>query len=702
MRFQPVINLKHPAADLLSGVIVALVSIPISMGYAQIAGLPAVYGLYGSLLPILLFGLLTSSPQFVVGVDAMPAVMVGSAFAGMGLTLGSAEAVALVPVITLCVGVWFLIFWIFRAGRVVKYISTPVMGGFISGIGATIILMQVPKLFGGAPGTGELFALLAHIAAQAGAFHPLSAALGFGTVIVILVSKRLWPKFPMPVVMMVLGVLLTAVCHVDRLGVALLPAVESGLPRLVIPDVGLLAGRAQSIVVLSLTIALVVMAQTLLATNSYAQRYDYPVDNRRELLAYAVMELAACAAGCCPVNGSVSRSGMADQFGCRSQLMSVAASAVMLLVLLFGTPFLRFLPVPVLTGIVAAALIGILEIKMARNLLRVNRREFFIFAAAFFGVLVFGTVGGVVIGVVLSFFAVVVRAVVPPKAYLGMIPGHEDFYNLERNRAAHPIAHTVIYRFSGNLFFANVGAFREDILAAVRPDTKQVIVDGRGIANIDITAAERVLLLEKSLRERGVHLYLTEHVGAVNDQLRQYGAEALLERGVVRRTIPLALEACGLQPPYPLDCGDEACPVPQADEGQYAEFEWLYGADAEEKLSHMADTIAQEIAAEPETAIELAEAHAGFGLPGLFDEDALFDHIEMRLEQMELSPEKLAALEARIERSREKLEEHLRTLDPEIVASLQRHRERMKTRHPEHFQRLEELKRKAKNTKSGE
>ena len=697
MRFTPVINFKNPAPDILSGVIVALVSIPISMGYAQIAGLPAVYGLYGSLLPILLFGLVTSSPQFVVGVDAMPAVMVGASLSSMGLVLGGEEAVALVPVVTLCVGLWFLVFWLFRAGRVVKYISTPVMGGFISGVGATIILMQVPKLFGGSAGTGELLPLLRHIAAELPDFHPLSALLGFGTMVVILVSKKLWPKFPMPVVLMAVGVVLTAAIHIDRLGVKLLPAVPRGLPRFSVPDVTLLAGRVQPIAVLSLTIALVVMAQTLLAANSYAQRYDYPVDNRRELLAYAVMELAACTTGCCPVNGSVSRSGMADQFGCKSQLMSLTAAAVMLLVLLFFTPLLSLLPVPVLTGIVVAALIGILEIKMARSLLRANRREFYIFLAAFFGVLLFGTMGGVLIGVLLSFFAVVVRAVVPPKAYLGMIPGHEDFYNLERNRAAHPIEHTVIYRFSGNVFFANVGAFQADILSAVQPDTKQVVVDGRGIANIDITAAERVLQLEKSLRARGVRLYLTEHVGAVNDQLRRYGAEELLRNGAVRRTIRLALESAGLTPPYPLDCGETACPVPPADEGQFAEFEWLYGADAEEKLSEMADAIAHEIAADPETAIELAEAHAGFGLPGLFDEDALFDHIEMRLEQMHLDPEKLAALEARIERSRAALEQHFDRLDPEILAAIRKHRERMRQRHPEHFQRVESLRKKIIN-----
>ena len=199
----PQISVKNWKSDVLSGVIVALVSIPISMGYAQIAGLPPVCGLYGSVLPILLFGLLTSSPQFVVGVDAMPAVMTGAAITGMGLTLGSADAMEMAALLAVCTAAWFVLFWIARAGRVVKYISSPVMGGFISGVGATIILMQVPKLFGGAPGTGELPALLGNIASQLSAFHPLSCALGLATVALMLLGKRFAPKFPMAALLLV-------------------------------------------------------------------------------------------------------------------------------------------------------------------------------------------------------------------------------------------------------------------------------------------------------------------------------------------------------------------------------------------------------------------------------------------------------------------------------------------------------------------
>lgn len=170
---------KWLGQDVLSGVVIAAVSIPISMGYAQIAGLPAVYGLYGSLLPVILFALLSTSPQFIFGVDAAPAAMIGGVLGGMGIAMGSAEAERVVPVLTFYVGIWLLLFALLRAGRVLRFVSTSVMGGFISGICCTIILMQLPKLMGGTAGTGELPELVRHLAGVQGP-SPVSGAGGGG------------------------------------------------------------------------------------------------------------------------------------------------------------------------------------------------------------------------------------------------------------------------------------------------------------------------------------------------------------------------------------------------------------------------------------------------------------------------------------------------------------------------------------------
>lgn len=698
------ISFKTAKNDIIAGIIVALVSIPISMGYAQIAGLPAAYGLYGSLLPVLVYAFTTSSPQFVFGVDATPAVLVGGTLAALGVITGSDEAMRLVPAITLVVAAWLLIFSLIKAGRIVNYISTPVMGGFISGIGITIILMQVPKLFGGAAGTGELIELILHITDQLKYFNVLSAVLGFGTVVIILVCKKYMPKFPMSVVLMVLGAMATAFLHIDRFGVKLLPHVDAGFPKLSIPDVTLLRNNTSEIVVLGLTCALVIMAQTLLATNNYANRYGYKIDNNREVLAYSLANVASAVSGSCPLNGSVSRTGIADQFGCKTQLMSVTAAVTMLVVVLFATPLLEYLPVPILTGIVVAALIGIVEYKLADKLRKVNRAEFFIFLAAMFGVLLFGTIYGVIIGVILSFIAVIIRAVVPPRSLLGCIPGHEGFYNLNRNRNALEIQHVVMYRFSGNLFFANVSTFLQDIENAIKDDTRVVIVDASGIGSIDITAADRLVSFNKILKDKGLRFYITEHVGNVNDQLRKLGAGCLVEEGVTRRTISLALRDAGVDRPYPLAGTLEQTEVHNdfiEDNERLAEIEWAFGEDASEWLDKFAVQMTDDITHMdennehiPDNVLAEAESKNTWGRIGLFDEDELLERVEMHLSELTQNNSNAEALEERIEERRLRLEAKIAKLNPDALAHLRQHRREVmlhfKENNPEAYKHMME------------
>ncbi len=392
-------DIKTAGGDILVGIIIALVSIPISMGYSQVAGLPVEYGLYGSLLPIVFFGFLTSSPRFVFGVDAAPAALAGGILASMGIAGESEEAIRIVPVITLLVALWLFLFYIVKADRLLKFISQPVMGGFITGIGVTIICMQIPKLFGGSPGTGEIAELLVHMVTEAmKGFHGLSFLLGVGTVALILIVKKISPGIPMQPIVMFAGAALTYFFHIDRYGVKLLPSVEPGLPKPILPEVGLIFGNLTDLVMPSMTIALVILSETLLATSNMALKHDDKIITSREVLAYAVGNLTAAVFGCCPVNGSVSRTGIADQYKVKSQIMSLTAGVMMLLILLFGTGFIRYLPVPVLTGIVISALIGTFEFGLAKRLKTIDREEYLIFYAAFFSVLILGTIYGVLIG----------------------------------------------------------------------------------------------------------------------------------------------------------------------------------------------------------------------------------------------------------------------------------------------------------------
>ena len=334
---------KNLGKDLVAGLIIMAVSIPISMGYAQIAGLPAVYGLYGSVFPILLFALFSTSLQFIFGVDAAPAALIGAALLDLHIESGSKEALAAVPVLTAFVALWLFTFYVMRAGKLVNYISAPVMGGFITGICTTIILMQVPKLLGGTAGTGEFFELVEHIAETVGEINLPSLALGVAALVIVLTAKKVIPKFPMAGLLMAAGALMTKYLPLRAWGIKTLDAVEPGLPVWSLPD--FTAVPVREAVTISLSVAVVIMAETLLAENNFAQKNGYRINDNQEILAFAMGNLAAALTGCCPINGSVSRTAMGEQYQAKTQLTGIVAGLSMIVLLLGGTGFIGYLQI---------------------------------------------------------------------------------------------------------------------------------------------------------------------------------------------------------------------------------------------------------------------------------------------------------------------------------------------------------------------
>lgn len=632
-------NLQFLKKDIPAGIIVALVSIPISIGYALVAGLPPIYGLYGSLLPILVYGLITSSPRFVFGVDAAPAALVGGMLYSMGIAYQSEEAVRIIPVITLFTAAWILIARIVGLGRLVKFISSPVMGGFITGICCTIILMQIPKLYGGDSGRGELHELLMHIYKSAGAgIHIPSLILGIGTIVIILGSKKLIPAVPMSAVMMFVGAGFTYMMDLERYGVKLLPEIKSGLPALVIPDVTLAYGNVRTMMLQTLVIAIVIISETLLATNNFALKYDDKIDNNREILAYAMSNLAGGLVGCCPANGSISRSNIADQFGVKSQVMSISAAATMMIILLFGTDFIHMLPVPVLTAIVISALVSSTEFDLAAKLRKVDRTEWKIFYVVMFAVLILGTIYGVLFGIILSFVTVIIRASNPPRSRLGYIPEKDQFYPIDRTTGTREIKGALIYRFGGALFFANANTIKDEIDGLVTDDMKAVIIEASGITSIDVTAVERLMILYNKYKERGIKLFMTEHSGNLNDQLRAFGADQMFKDYAIVPHIYQALKSVGITKPYELgDCEGDVCYIPisgSAGRSQIAEFEWAYGDQAEDRMEEVANSLADKLISLEEVdedMIREAELNALGSNWSEIDEEKFLDFLEFQL-----------------------------------------------------------------------
>ena len=674
--------------DLITGIIIMAVSIPISMGYSQIAGLPAVYGLYGSVFPIILFALFSTSPQFIFGVDAAPAALVGSALLGMNIQGGTKEAIEVVPVITFFVAIWLFAFHLMHAGKLVNYISAPVMGGFITGICSTIILMQVPKLMGGTAGTGELIELLEHIEKTVEHMNVPSLILGLIALIILLGAKKIVPKFPMAVVLMAAGAIFTQILPMDQWGIKTLDAVSSGLPRWRILDFTQIP--LDEVVTISLSVAVVIMAETLLAENNFAQKNGYSIDDDQELLAFAVGNLVAAFTGCCPINGSVSRTAMGEQYQGKTQLMSIVAGASMIILLMCGTGFIGYLPIPVLTAIVISALLGATEFELASKLWKVSRTECLIFWGAFIGVLMLGTINGVLIGIILSFAEMVIRSSKPASCFLGIQPGHRHFRDISESRQIHEIEGIIIYRFSSNLFFANVAVLQQDIEKELerRGNIKGVILDASGIGSMDITAADRIEILYKSLKEQNISFYITEHIAGLNEQMRKLGIGYLIEEGCVRRTIHIALKDMGINRPYPLEGGidnEERSASRKRVDNRMQEFVWAFGSDTEEQIEKQ---IIHQIEQLKENGDVEKLLHGSWSHMEAFDEDEWLEHLEEHLKEIvNISGKDERTLAARFEEHRKEIHDRIVKEHPELAQRFKERRhhldEHLKQRRPE-------------------
>lgn len=683
--------------DILAGLIIMVVSIPISMGYAQIAGLPAVYGLYGSVLPILFFAVFSTSPQFIFGVDAAPAALVGSALLSMGIESGSEEAMRAVPVLTLFVALWLFAFSYMKAGKLVNYISAPVMGGFITGICTTIILMQIPKLFGGSAGVGEFFELAVHIGESLEKLNLPSLLLGLFALFILLLSKKLIPKFPMAVLLMAAGACMTKFLSLKKWGVVTLSAVDPGLMPFALPDLSVIPVREA--VTISLSVAIVIMAETLLAENSFAQKNGYRINDNQEIFAFAMGNLIAALTGCCPINGSVSRTAMGEQYQARTQLTGIVAGISMLVLLLGGTGFIGYLPVPILTAIVISALLGATEFDLAIRLWKISRTECMIFVGAFIGVLFLGTINGVLIGILLSFAEVIIRTAKPARCFLGIQPGHRHFRDLKESSQIHAVSGVLIYRFSSNLFFANIQVLRQDIEDHVTQETKAVILDASGIGSIDITAADGLDILCKSLQKQNIRFYITEHIAGLNEQLRKLGLGYLIEEGHVRRTIHIALKDMGIGRPYPLEGGvdntERSASRKRAD-NRVQEFVWAFGQDAESVIEKQ---IEKQIEQLKETGDVEALLHGRWAHMEELDEDEWLEHLEEHLKEIvNISGKDEQTLAEKIEAHRKEVHDRIAQEHPELAQKFRERRHildaHLKERRPEVYELITTLRRK--------
>ncbi|WP_432119610.1 SulP family inorganic anion transporter [Streptomyces sp. bgisy032] len=537
--------------DALAGATVWAILVPEALAYATIAGVSPVVGLYAAPAALVLYAVFGSSRHLVVGpmaaTAALSAATVGDVAGGSDARFG-----ALTAALALMVGAGALLAGLLRLGFLADFISEPVLKGFIVGLALTIIAGQLPKLFGVEGGSGDFFEKIWHLVADLGGTSGTTVLVGAGGLVLILGLKRLAPALPGSLIAVALGIAAAAAFDLEDHGVAVVGRIDTGLPPYGFPDVSLddLGALAAG----SVGVLLVAFAEGLGAAKTYAARDHYEIDADRELIGLGAAGLGAGLSSGMVVNGSLSKTAVNRSAGARTQLSGIFVAVLTLVTLLFLTGLFEKLPEAVLAAVVIAAIVELVDVPALVALHRVFTRrlgraygvaarpDFLAAVAALLGVLAFGTLPGLFIGIGASLLLLLYRSSRPVVSELGQLPGDGHFASLERHPEGRRIPGVVVLRVEGGIYFANAerirSLFRE---AAVREGTTAVVLDAETVSFVDVGAVRMLDALARDLGSRGVRLLLARDVGQVRDVLGAADAEDQLRR--VYPTVRAAVEA---------------------------------------------------------------------------------------------------------------------------------------------------------------
>lgn len=539
-------NYERPwlKSDLAAGAALSAFLIPAGMAYAEAAGLPAVTGLYASIIPLLAYAVFGPSRVLIIGPDSSLAPMIAAAV----LPLAGKDpdhAVALAGVLALLIGGLLLAGRIFKLGFVTSLLSKPIRVGYLNGIALAIMLSQLPKLLGIPASAGSLIdtATGTAQAVARGALNPLALLFGAGTIAVIVVCRFLPWKLPGVLIAVVAATALTAALNLTT-ALPTVGALPRGLPvpalgGVSLEDVLALLGPAAGI-------ALIAFADTSVLSKSLAARSGLQVNGNQEMGALGVANVASGLFSGFPISGSTSRTPIALEAGAKSPLGGVVAAVLVVLFMVLAPGVTSYLPSTVLAGVVMVAAASILDLKTLRRLLRMSRVEAALLVATFLGVAFVGVLQGIVIAIGLSLIAFVLRALDPYRTELGSVGDVPGYHDLSRHPEGQRIPGLVIARFDAPLFFANGAVFTEHIrtLVANAPNpVRWVIVASEAITGLDTTALDDLVALDDELAKRRISMVFAEMKGPIKDRLIQFGVSSRFGRDHFYPTVTNAVRS---------------------------------------------------------------------------------------------------------------------------------------------------------------
>ncbi len=493
------------ARDALAGLQLAALNIPQVLGYAQIAGMPFVTGLYTLLLPVVGFAAFASSRFLVVAADSATAAILAGGISSIA-AVGSERYIALASLVALMTAVFLLVARLLRIGFIADFLSRTVLVGFLTGIGFQVGITVLPQMLGGDVSSRRALFLLAGIIQHIREVHPLTLYISIAVLAVIFLLHRIAPGFPGPILAVAGGVAASAYFHLASRGVAIVGPVAGGLPHVSIPP---FAWRdVETLVPVAASCLMVVVAQSAATARAYAMRHGQALDENADLLGLATANLAAGLSGTFVVNGSPTQTAMVESAGGRSQLAQIVTGATVAGVLLFLTRAFQFLPRCVLGAVVFVIAVRLIDMKGLREIRRESPGEFWLAVLTAIVVVAVGVEQGIIFAMVLSLLRIVRHSYRPHTGVLVETP-HGDWRTEPAVSGALTEPGLVVYRFGAPLFYANAGRFMEEVAGlAAHAGTalRWVIVDSEAMTNVDYSAARVVRLLNQNLAARGTAL----------------------------------------------------------------------------------------------------------------------------------------------------------------------------------------------------
>jgi len=510
--------------DLTAGVTVAVMLIPQGMAYAVLAGLPPVYGLYASTIPLILYAIFGTSRELAVGPVAMVSLIV---FAGIGELAepGSSRFIQLAILATLGVGIVQTLMGILRMGFLVNFLSHPVLSGFTSAAAIIIGASQIKGLLGlNMPGSMPVLETIYTAVLLIGTLHVPTALLGVGSVIVI-IAIRSWKKaFPSALVVVILGTLTVSLLGLEAAGVAIVGAIPVGLPSLTTPAVSVAdIGKVLPVV---LVISLVGYMESIAIAKAIANKKQYKIDSNQELIGLGVANLGGSLFQSFPVTGGLSRTAVNNQAGAQTPLAAIISALLVAITVAFLTPLFYHLPKSVLAAIIIVAVSTLFDAKAMKHLWHTDRRDLGLLLITFAGTLLLGIEDGIAIGVVLSLIVVIYNTTKPHSAELGRLGETDNFRNLNRYQSAKSDPELVIFRFDSPLYFASSNAFVDQSIALIKARLVKptcFILDASSINFLDSTGIHTMEELVSYLKTNNIHLAVAGAIGPVRDKFKRSG-----------------------------------------------------------------------------------------------------------------------------------------------------------------------------------